>query len=241
MRKIILLLGIWGVMVGAFAQIGTLDIAPASFHMYSSSGMQVVSDSVTVLQGDSLSFSARLEYTGATALTDELGFIIARDTGGTIVHQDSSFTGITETLNSGDTTRVNISDIVDSMAARYSGGGGGAILVIIWPVARSTPTITTDSVRAKIFFDNLASLPPEWEDKLQFICFPNPVSTELFIRYKGIQNDIEYVRIYDLNGQEIIHKKGAATSIDLTSVKAGFYFMHIQGKDTEAVVKLEKK
>lgn len=242
MKKTLIFIGIWAITLGAFGQTGSLSITPGSFRMISAVNQQSTPDSIITQDADTLSFRATFGFTGTGTLSDQLGFIIARDSNGTIIHSDSLLQDTMTTMVNGDTTTVVVKDFVDSSNARYSGGGGGAILVIVWPVARFTPLDpASDSVKANIIVDIHASIPPEWKNELQFLYFPNPVTTTLNISYKTIQKDVEYVRLFDMEGREVFKQRGAVNTVDLTHLNAGYYFLHIQGKDKEAVVKLEKR
>ena len=152
---------------------------------------------------------------------------------------------VNDTLtNLGDTVHIRYSnEILDSAAARYGGGGGGIVVITIWPVARSMPQLgAADTANFVLIFPVTASVHPSWQDrKIMIASFPNPVSETLFLRYGGIEKEVEYVRIFNLAGEEVYATEKAVSKIDMTPYPVGMYFLRLEGVEGKsASFKIEK-
>jgi uncharacterized repeat protein (TIGR01451 family) len=133
------------------------------------------------------------------------------------------------------------------------GGGHGNILLKI----KTLPTLTINDevdIQADIYFDfnfpivtNIANTSFEtlsvtgFETDQNIILYPNPVEDLLFIES---QQDLQQIRLFDIQGKQIKVDvnldQGLNTSMDLSQLSQGIYFINIktpQGNYTKKVIK----
>ena len=102
----------------------------------------------------------------------------------------------------------------------------GDNIVVVWPQARSG-SATSDSVVLYIHFVTIQSI-AELKGK-ELIISTNPGTD--FVRL-GISeiNQIEYVRIFNLDGRLVYSAKGAEEAINVKSWTPGIYFIELNSK-----------
>jgi uncharacterized repeat protein (TIGR01451 family) len=133
------------------------------------------------------------------------------------------------------------------------GGGHGNILLKI----KTLPTLTINDevdIQADIYFDfnfpivtNIANTSFEtlsvngFETDQNIILYPNPVGDLLFIES---QHDLQQIRLFDIQGKQIKvdvnSDQGLNTSIDLSHLSQGIYFINIRTSQGEITKKLIK-
>jgi hypothetical protein len=245
MKRLALLLISIFVCLTTQAQVNTLRFVPNSFQVRNLNTGLSSSDTLFTSYGDSIEIQAQVVFTGPSSIVDEIGFGIVQDS---LMAQgaDSLFLGIApaDTILNNDTLTVTITDQLDSMLARYSGGtGGGAIVVVVWPVLRSG--ISTTENGATIIFnfaERTAIEDPEFERLNRVICFPNPTQNSLYFRQKESISNFEYVRIQGLLGRELFKSTVLPKSIEIGHWPKGLYLIEIRyGDGQQEVWKIEKQ
>jgi heat shock protein HslJ len=76
------------------------------------------------------------------------------------------------------------------------------------------------------------------KDKFNIAVYPNPVTDMLFITSEG--NTIESIKIYSLDGTQIIEAKSNVISIDVSNLSEGLYFIEISSSEGKSVQKFVK-
>lgn len=245
MKRIALLLFSILFGLGVQAQQNMLRLVPNSFLVRNLNTGMSASDTVYTSFGDSLEYEAQVIYTGAPSLVDEIGLGISPDSlmG---FNNDSIYASISfqDTLFSNDTITIKITDQVDSSLARYSGGtGGGAIVVVVWPVLRIG--VSTKENNAHIilnFTERTAIEDPRFTQGDRIQCFPNPVQNRLYFREKERISKFESVRIQDMLGKPIFEAKEMPFSIHTDHWPQGMYLIEIRYRDgLKEVFKVEKQ
>jgi hypothetical protein len=66
--------------------------------------------------------------------------------------------------------------------------------------------------------------------------YPNPASTEIYIDFTGINEQIENLRIVSINGQVLI-KSGKADLINVSALSEGVYILQIELAGGEQISK----
>lgn len=74
----------------------------------------------------------------------------------------------------------------------------------------------------------------------EIVIFPNPVSEKLYI--SSLQT-FDTITLYDVNGRKVLEtlKPQSSNTLDMTSLKAGLYFVKLYSGDTHYTYKLIKK
>jgi heat shock protein HslJ len=76
------------------------------------------------------------------------------------------------------------------------------------------------------------------KDKLNITVYPNPVSETLFVASED--NTIENIKIYSLDGNQIIEASSNLNSIDVSTLSEGLYFIEIFSSEGKSVQKFVK-
>jgi len=76
------------------------------------------------------------------------------------------------------------------------------------------------------------------KDKLNIAMYPNPVTETLFISSEG--NTIENIKIYSINGNQVIEASPNLNSIDVSSLSEGMYFLEASSSEGQRIQKFVK-
>ncbi len=227
------------------AQQNTLNIVPNSFRVSNLSTGLFSSDTLFTSYGDSIEYEALVIYNGVGFITDLIGFGLSKDSlmGST---SDSVFRvgASPDTIFNGDTLLIKVVDRLDSTMARYSGGtGGGAIVVVVWPVLRAAPSLTESSMDIILnFAERTAAEDLFLSGRTRITCFPNPAQSRLFFKSTQNLSKFEYVRIHDLNGRLLLLQQDLPLSLDISLWSQGFYILEVGYKDGfREVIKIIKR
>jgi len=73
----------------------------------------------------------------------------------------------------------------------------------------------------------------------QFKIYPNPLTNTLFINSENTQ--IEKIKVFSINGQQLIEVSRNANSIDVSNLSEGLYFLEIFSSEGKSVQKFIKQ
>ncbi len=62
-----------------------------------------------------------------------------------------------------------------------------------------------------------------------FKIYPNPVSDQLFISSENLQ--VENIRIYEISGKQVLNIERSETSIDVSQLTEGIYFIEVTSQE----------
>lgn len=78
------------------------------------------------------------------------------------------------------------------------------------------------------------------DNKLQVKLFPNPVENNFQLQMEQ-QIEIKSVRIFSVNGKEILNFKEIQSSYDVSKLSSGIYFLQAESEQGKSLIKLIKK
>ena len=76
------------------------------------------------------------------------------------------------------------------------------------------------------------------KEKLEVNLYPNPVSSNFQLEWK---EEIRSVRVFSVNGKEILKYKEAKSNYDISHFKSGIYFVEVEGRRNKSILKLIKR
>lgn len=244
MKRLAFLLFALLLSVQAWGQVASLRLIPNSFQVTNLTTGMSGSDTVYMSYGDSLLIEARAVLDNPASIVDEIGLGIAQDSMMAMV-SDSLFPGAPiDTVLANDTVLIQIFDHVDSTQNRYSGGtGGGALVVVVWPVLRVGQGSTETSASMIFnFADRTAIDDPAFSSPLRVKCYPNPTQDRLYFQHNEPFSKFEYVRISTLDGQTLLHANRLPAWVDMSSWANGLYLLEVRYRDgIREVSKLQKR
>lgn len=228
----------------AWGQVPALRLVPNSFQVTNLTTGMSGSDTVYMSYGDSLLIEARAILSNPASIVDEIGLGIAQDSMMATL-SDSLYVGAPlDTVLANDTVLIQILDQVDSTQNRYSGGtGGGALVVVVWPVLRSGQSSTETSASMIFnFADRTAIDNPAFSSPLRVKCYPNPTRDLLYFQQIDPFSKFEYVRISTLDGRALFYASELPSWVDLSSWANGLYLLEFRYRDgMREVSKLQKR
>ncbi len=115
--------------------------------------------------------------------------------------------------------KIDINDSIPITIDYFKKGGGN--IVVVWPVGFAK----IDSIADTIYIDWPESITKPKLNKAPF--YPNPTQNFIFLNYKI--NDVERVRIFDLNGKEVLSTK-PLLKINISELNKGIYLLQIESK-----------
>lgn len=177
----------------------------------------------TVSLGDSVKFSFEVENKGNATYTGMIAIWVQYDSSNGIA---DIYDFYVDSLIPNGTINLLVADHVTN--AKYDIGDN---TILIWPRADNpnTPTSDTSSVEVTVADTGANGIDDELRKRLKV--FPNPNNGQLHLRYEGFIRNIEYVRLLNMQGQEVFHSKQPVYSIDLTQRPQGVYFLDIRYSD----------
>lgn len=132
-----------------------------------------------------------------------------------------------QNLNGNDTIIVSISNYAFTQATYRAGNN----IVVVWPRLGNNPATTYDSLQlGTIYFVLLSSVNIISAQNDPTLFFPNPVVSEIIINKNGIKS-IEYVRILNDIGQQILYRRTFEDHLDVRFLSKGFYFIEIRERN----------
>jgi hypothetical protein len=203
------------------AQFFGLGIAPGGF----------VPSAGSAPFGDTLYYNITVQNKGNSIYTGNISILSITNSDSTItVFPFGSPVGVV--LPAGDTVQDVIGEVV--MAPRF-GGGGGATVVIVWPVS-DNPTLFPTSDSASTVVDITTAIQqPDW-DAGGLKVFPNPASSILYLDYGSIVAEVERVRLTDAAGKVLFGSGVPVESVSLVEYPPGTYFLQIWGGNGKVAV-----
>jgi len=76
------------------------------------------------------------------------------------------------------------------------------------------------------------------KEKLEVNLYPNPVSSNFQLEWK---EEIRSVRVFSVNGKEILKYKEAKSNYDISHFNSGIYFVEVEGRRSKSILKLIKR
>ena len=76
------------------------------------------------------------------------------------------------------------------------------------------------------------------KEKLEVNLYPNPVSSNFRLEWK---EEIRSVRVFSVNGKEILKYKEAKSNYDISHFNSGIYFVEVEGRRSKSILKLIKR
>lgn len=126
-----------------------------------------------------------------------------------------------------DTILVHVSNY-QFTSAHYKAGNN---IVVVWPRLGNIIGTTFDSLQIDtVFFVPLSSVNMLNESNQAFYFFPNPVTDAIMIK-SGSESFIDYVRILNELGQEIMFRRSSVKYLDVRFLSEGFYFIEIKERN----------
>lgn len=203
MKKIVLSLII------ILASLETMAQTSIGFANHNTPGL-----SDTLIKNTTITYGVMVENTGTQPITNPFKVYVAVTDSAFVFQYVDSITVTPNSLLAGNTMNVLITHLVDP--AKFMDGGN---TVVIWPAAPGVTT--TDTIVKGVYVIDFQDVDELSENEL--IIYPNPVSDILFIRS---ETRLEEVRIFDLNGREVLRTKN--TIIDLSSLETSIYLIEIK-------------
>ncbi|HNP48167.1 MAG TPA: T9SS type A sorting domain-containing protein [Bacteroidia bacterium] len=162
---------------------------------------------------------------GNQAITDQYDVLIRGNTG--ITDTLYSDTSSAQLLNPGDSLQLNPSPYLFDIV-HYDDGDN---IVVVWPVARTTPNIQVDTMSFHVYFVRLSGIHETPESALTV--YPNPASDYLRLEFPE-KNRLRYVRIFNSYGQLVLHSKVDSNLIPISDLSKGVYLIELTGSDGKA-------
>jgi hypothetical protein len=95
-------------------------------------------------------------------------------------------------------------------------------------------TVTASNGDQAIYSENLL-ITFEFENSF-FRIFPNPVDNIIYLEYAD-NIFVNRIRIYDINGRQVLLEEKAFSQIDVSNLKSSVYFISIENNDNKVLVK----
>ncbi|MEO5569923.1 MAG: T9SS type A sorting domain-containing protein [Bacteroidia bacterium] len=132
-----------------------------------------------------------------------------------------------QNLVGNDTIYVLVSNYPFTSATYRAGNN----IVVVWPRIGNDPTTTYDSLQLDtVYFVPFSSINMLRVDNEAFSVFPNPVKDKINMN-SGDRNPIEYVRILDDMGQQMLYRRTSEKQLDVHFLSDGFYFVEIKARN----------
>ena len=183
----------------------------------------VVAQPSTVNMGATVKYAFSVENKGNQAYTGMCAIWVRYDSSnGTDDIYDFQITN----LQPNDTVTLLVSDVVTN--AKYEIGDN---TILIWPRSDNpnVPTTDTSSVEVTVADTGANGINDELRKRVKV--FPNPNQGEIHLRFEGIGNNFECVRLINMQGQALFESKQPVYSIGLEDQPKGIYFVELTFKD----------
>jgi|SRR6185436_10321639 len=178
-------------------------------------------------QTDSLIINVINMDSGFVAINDTL-WVFLRNTD-TIYDQfpDILVSLFIDTLQGNDTFHLENGNYPYSQSTFKAGNN----IVVVWPRMGINPNTTYDTLQIDtVYFVPFASVSMLNVNSEAFSIFPNPVSEEIYINSVP-EKYIEYVRILNDIGQEVLFRRTFEERLDVRFLSEGFYFFEIRERN----------
>lgn len=176
------------------------------------------------------SITVQIDNIGNTVLVDQYDvFMSARPADrDTLYYYPDTFQTV---LQAGMTLIYN----VDNFRFSPSHYDDGDNIIVVWPAARNTPNVTSDTLTFHIYFYSLTHSIPE--DGLSPITFyPNPATDYILLQIPD-KNVLKQVRIFDLSGRLLFDLPEGNAYIPISNWARGMYLLEMTGVKGERLVR----
>lgn len=102
----------------------------------------------------------------------------------------------------------------------------GPNIVVVWP--RATGVTTVDSASTGVYVLSPSGIREVQKSENDFILYPNPTNSRLYILPIDSKINIENVRIYSAIGTLIRTMKSINNLVDISGLEHGLYFLEIE-------------
>jgi hypothetical protein len=193
-----------------------------------------VCPSDSAFEGQVDSFSIQVVNLDINSVTvGDFLYVIFQNDSAPSIKTDTVFSVYIDSLQGQDTLNYTTAPYTFTVS-RYKTGNN---IVVVWPKIANDTSSTADSLNICVFFVPLQSLNILNVFNSGFFIFPNPV-IKLLNLSRGDGNSIEYVRITNDIGQEILFRRTIEKQLDVGFLSEGFYFIEI--KERNGVISRKK-
>ena len=188
----------------------------------------------TINLNDNYNHTVIIQNKNATAYTGIIYLIAAVDTGGVLNSIDTVGTANVTSFGMSDTVSIFYNETYTFLNGYKLAGN----IVVVWPIANTGST--SDSLFKNVFILNPSAIDENSESENTILIYPNPAKDFIILKNINSKNIIKQVRIFNLNGQLVCHKK-MKTKIDISQLPKGVYILRIGLKEEEIHYKLIKE
>jgi hypothetical protein len=197
-------------------------------NLYSQAALGIFAQDVvavpsTVNMGDTVKYDFAVENKGSSPYTGQIQIWVLYDSGN---GQANIFDLQVTNLQPNATFPFLVADHVTN--AKYDIGDN---IILVWPRSDNpnVPTVDTSSVEVTVADTGANGM----DDKLmkRIKIFPNTAKEQINLRLEGLVRDFEYVRLTNLQGQELFFSRIPVQAVDLSSYPKGVFFLEVRFKD----------
>jgi len=107
----------------------------------------------------------------------------------------------------------------------------GHDVVIVWPIASGA---ITDSITDTVFVICNSGI-PDYKNEKEFALYPDPANDYLYLKSGYSSNEIDYIRMMDIEGKELKRFNSYQAMIPVNHLARGMYFIEIKLKSGESI------
>jgi hypothetical protein len=159
---------------------------------------------------------------------DSLYIMMQQDT--TASSPDTLYIGV-DSIAAGNTITINLP--VHIFTQQYYKTGGNT--VVVWPVGKNA--VTVDSLLDFFYLVPLGGIADPADRESKLLLFPNPATSYVII---DGENSGGYVRIFNVEGRLACELPCTGRRLDLSTLKAGIYYVEYSLRNTIHYKKLVK-
>jgi hypothetical protein len=176
------------------------------------------------------SITIQIENIGNTAILDQYDvFMSAHPADRDTLY---NYTDTFNTVIQGGMTFVVVTNNFRFSPSHYDDGDN---IIVVWPAARNTPNVTSDTLTFHIYFYSLThSIPEEGLNPITF--YPNPATDYILLQIPD-KNTLKQVRIYDLSGRLLFDLPEGNSYIPISNWAKGMYLLEMVGVRGERLVR----
>jgi len=186
-------------------------------------------DTTTFNTANPLSFT--IANTGNQAYSGKL-YIYFKNTDSLVMKSPQILDSINlVNLSSGDSTNIHQPNfsITQNNFKNYSN------IIVIWPLVSDTSG-TSASVSVYVR-ESIAGIIENHISENDFIIYPNPVNSLIYIKALDSKNKVESVRIYNCIGTLVNIINQNLTTVDLSYLSQGLYILEIETNNNRRIIK----
>ena len=109
----------------------------------------------------------------------------------------------------------------------------GHDVVIVWPIALNGITVS-DTFPDSTYVICTSGI-PDYKEKKEFSLYPDPANDMFYIKSDYTSNDIDYIKMMDIEGKELNRFSSSQTMIPVNDLERGMYFIEIILKNGESI------